>query len=157
MSVSVKSKLRSWYRSCLKVFGGAVWAPSDYCVNPSCIVLELRLGYDNDICINFFFRLDLHIMWLAGYVNYQNAIVATLSSILDSQLSRESGKFQLARWSHYVALISTMKPPTHLHPIFFLLKGRNLQVPKLRLCPVCNWSVALGCLVSVWKVSIGYP
>ena len=33
-------------------------------------------------------------------------IIATLGSILDSQLSWESGKFQLARWSHEVALLS---------------------------------------------------
>ena len=33
-------------------------------------------------------------------------IIATLGSILDSQLSWESGKFQLARWSHEVVLLS---------------------------------------------------
>ena len=33
-------------------------------------------------------------------------IIATLGSILDSQLSWESCKFQLARWSHEVALFS---------------------------------------------------
>ena len=32
--------------------------------------------------------------------------IASLGSILDSQLSWESGKFQLARWSHTVALLS---------------------------------------------------
>ena len=31
--------------------------------------------------------------------------IATLGSILNSQLSWESGKFQLARWSHRVALL----------------------------------------------------
>ena len=41
-------------------------------------------------------------------------LVATLGSILDSQLSWESGKFQLARWSHRVALFSDWDhPPTH--------------------------------------------
>ena len=33
-------------------------------------------------------------------------IIATLGSILDSQLSWESGKFQLARWSHEVVIFS---------------------------------------------------
>ena len=39
-------------------------------------------------------------------------------SILDSQLSWESGKFQLARWSHEVVWFSTWVPPTHppTHP-----------------------------------------
>ena len=39
-------------------------------------------------------------------------IIATLSSILDSQLSWESGKFKHARWSHNVALFSK-NHPTH--------------------------------------------
>ena len=38
---------------------------------------------------------------------------ATLGSILDSQLSWESGKFQLARWSHNMALLSWNHLPTH--------------------------------------------
>ena len=53
-------------------------------------------------------------------------IFATLGSILYSQLSWESGKSQLARWSHNVALFSTMKPPTHPVPIFFFDLLRNL-------------------------------
>ena len=32
------------------------------------------------------------------------AVIAILGSILDSQLSWESGKYQLARWSHRVVL-----------------------------------------------------
>ena len=40
-------------------------------------------------------------------------LVATLGSILDSQLSRESGKFQLTRWSHEVAILCRWHhPPT---------------------------------------------
>ena len=40
--------------------------------------------------------------------------IATLSSILDSQLNWESGKFQLARWSHEVVIYPkrTGHPPT---------------------------------------------
>ena len=46
--------------------------------------------------------------------------VATLGSILDSQLSWESGKFQLARWSHEVVIFSdrtawpAARPPDHM-------------------------------------------
>ena len=39
-------------------------------------------------------------------------IFATLSSILDSQQSWKSGKYQLARWSHEVVLKSLDHPPT---------------------------------------------
>ena len=47
--------------------------------------------------------------------------IATLRSIFDSQLSLESGKFQLARWGRNVALFLTRNhPPTHLQDIFFL-------------------------------------
>ena len=38
--------------------------------------------------------------------------IATLGSILDSQLSWEYGKFQLARWSHEVVLYSVRTRPT---------------------------------------------
>ena len=43
-------------------------------------------------------------------------VIATLGSILDSQLSWESGKFQLARWSHKVVIFSvrTVHPAGHL-------------------------------------------
>ena len=47
------------------------------------------------------------------------ALIATLGSILDFQLSWESGKFRLARWSHGVVLFSPIF--TYLHqfsPIF---------------------------------------
>ena len=43
-------------------------------------------------------------------------LFATLGSILESQLSWESGKFQLARWSHNVALLSWNHPPTRQPP-----------------------------------------
>ena len=39
--------------------------------------------------------------------------IATLGSILDSQLSWESGKFQLARWSHGVVLFLVRSDPTN--------------------------------------------
>ena len=44
-----------------------------------------------------------------------NKVSATLCSILDSQLCWKSGKFQLVRWSHKVALLCSWDPPpTHL-------------------------------------------
>ena len=48
---------------------------------------------------------------------HPHSYIATLGSILDSQLSWKSSKFQLARWSHKVAWFSegTTHPPTH-HP-----------------------------------------
>ena len=47
-------------------------------------------------------------------------IIATLGSILDSQLSRESCRIQLARWSHNVSLFS-WNHPTAAHPFLELL------------------------------------
>ena len=50
----------------------------------------------------------LHPLWSASYSVFDlysilcSARIATLGSILDSQLSWESGKVQLARWSHEV-------------------------------------------------------
>ena len=43
-------------------------------------------------------------------------LITTLGSIFDSQLIWESGKFQLARWSHNVALFSTRNHPPAPHP-----------------------------------------
>ena len=47
--------------------------------------------------------------------------IATLGSIFDFQLSWESGKFQLAKWSHKVVIFSvrtvrpaTRRPPDHM-------------------------------------------
>ena len=60
---------------------------------------------------------------LATYIlvsSFPCLLIATLGSILDSQLNWESGKFQLARWSHEVALFPaiTGHPPSHqaTHP-----------------------------------------
>ena len=54
-----------------------------------------------------------------GSIVQTQSIIATLGSILDSQLSWESGKFQLARWSHEVVIFSDRtvrpsdRPPGH--------------------------------------------
>ena len=52
------------------------------------------------------FRMALSLIWWP---------IATLGSILDSQLSWESSKFPLARWSHEVVLYPerTGHPPSH--------------------------------------------
>ena len=51
--------------------------------------------------------------FLSSSTNFFEAIVATLGSILDSQLCWKSYKFHLARWSHRVAWLCTWDPPTH--------------------------------------------
>ena len=56
----------------------------------------------------------------------KSVFIATLGSILDSQLSWESGKFQLARWSHEVVIFSvrTVRPagrPPDGHPTIWML------------------------------------
>ena len=55
-------------------------------------------------------------------------LVATLGSILDSQLSSESCKFQLANWSHGVALLSCYKTthPQHLYSLTFYVRCPHL-------------------------------
>ena len=54
--------------------------------------------------------------------DFQTQTFATLGYILDYQLIWESGKFQLARWSHNVALFSTQNhPSTHPPPAGHLL------------------------------------
>ena len=76
-------------------------------------------------------------------------VIATLGSILDSQLSWESGKFQLARWSHEVVLFSerTTHPPTIwiflveytplwiVCPHLLCLSPPIMCVPTYRVCP----------------------
>ena len=53
--------------------------------------------------IRFHVNLSSIFLWV---------IIATLGSILDSQLSWKSGKFQLAIWSHEVLLFSVRTNPT---------------------------------------------
>ena len=63
--------------------------------------------------------------------------ISTLFSILDSQLSWESGKFQLARWSHEVALLSDR--------IWFYLLLILREPPHPQLSFFCK---CYGCAVS---------
>ena len=68
--------------------------------------------------------------------------IATLGSILDSQPSWESGKFQLARWSHEVVIFPerTNHPPT--------LKW-NVRCPPPR--PLKHLRALCGVPTLVWK------
>ena len=77
----------------------------------------------------FIFEMCLSY-WVLGVV----CVIATLGSILDSQLSWESGKFQLARWSHEVVLFPerTTHPSTH-RPYQYLLVSPSGASPPLCL------------------------
>ena len=57
----------------------------------------------SDCIMVFILYLNMRFYW---------ANIATLGSILDTQLSWESSKFQLARWSHEVAILSHQTTPT---------------------------------------------
>ena len=63
-------------------------------------------------------------------------IIATLGSILDFQLCWKSGKFQLVRWSHNVALLSA--------GIFFHLLRmlRELTHPRHYFKCLLRWTIA---------------
>ena len=69
----------------------------------------------------------------------QSGIIATLGSILDSQLSWESGKFQLARWSHEVALFPVRNHPATRH---LSLEGLDLTIYS------ADWYPQMECAVS---------
>ena len=100
---------------------------------------------------------------------FKDTIIATLGSILDSQLSWESCKFQLARWSHEVVLFSarTDRPdPTQPDwPPSLVLKPRYYHQCSIILAYIFDhpqtrsrgflegvWTVSRGYLESVWKV-----
>ena len=81
-------------------------------------------------------------------------IIATLGSILDSQLSWESGKSQFARWNHNMALLSWNHPRTaHL---FWTHRCRGYIGGILRVSGECSDGVSWvsgGCLENVWRLS----
>ena len=76
--------------------------------------MVLGVGGNNKIYANLsYIALQFqHSFHISKHIIY--VFIATLGSILDSQLSWESGKFQLARWSQEVALfpVNTTHPPT---------------------------------------------
>ena len=85
---------------------------------------------------------------------YQNpfkgiVFIATLGSIMDSQLSWESGKFQLARWRHKVGLFPERKPP--IHPtIWIILLKKTLIWVRVVLVGVWGLSYILNLKFQVW-------
>ena len=83
------------------------------------------------------------------HVYGQCGIIATLVSILNSHLSWESGKFQLARWSHSVALLSWNHPPTNQPPTHS--PSAYLFFPIV--CNLRSWH--LVCRVNKWTCKTG--
>ena len=93
--------------------------------------------------------------------------IATLGSILDSQLSWESGKSQLARWNHEVVLFSARTDSTRpTRPPSLVLKLLYYHLWSVILAYVYDhcqtasggflegvWRVSGECLESAWKVS----
>ena len=62
-------------------------------------------------------------------------VVATLGAILDTQLSWESSKFQLARWSHRVVLVLVKNWPGPADPT---------RRVSLKMSPLCLWNMCQG-------------
>ena len=62
--------------------------------------------------------------------------IAALGSILDSPLSWEFGKFQLVRWSHRVALWSSLDHPPTTHPPTEPVGNRKVKLFLSMLCGV---------------------
>ena len=84
---------------------------------------------------------------------YSAWVIATLGSILDSQLSWESGKFQLARWSHEVVLFPerttqhkccATDPPTHSPNHMDFLDRYFVRCPH----PINECVIKFSCAVS---------
>ena len=73
------------------------------------LFIGIRVGKNLHACIDI--RHQYQIFLYQFWYQYNIGVIATLGSILDSQLSWESCKFYLAGWSHGVALFSSY--PTH--------------------------------------------
>ena len=93
---------------------------------PNLLTLSMlaRLSHRSSCCQTYY--TSYFLMTAAARLNISELghsslkPVATLGFILDSQLSWESGKFQLARWSHEVVIFSdrtghpATQPPDHM-------------------------------------------
>ena len=84
------------------------------------------------------------------------SMIATLGSILDSQLSWESGKYQLARWSHKVEIFPERKPhcqpSTHppTHPTIWISELFFVSGPhEESMCGIPPPSKGFFCAVSL--------
>ena len=98
------------------------------------------------------------ITWLFAYLH----IFATLGSILDSQLSWESGKSQLARWSHRVVLFSGLDHPPTPHPptaklFLILLCGVPTSTKYVRCPPLLVYVFSRSHLFSSSKKYVRCP
>ena len=91
----------------------------DLCFISFKVILKSTLFfYDLNFVQNFFFW-DMKLSGTSECIGTQKVYVpdlkllqrdvATLRSILNSQLSWESGKFQLARWSHRVVILGYLR------------------------------------------------
>ena len=83
-----------------------------------CFTAHFYIQFEVGIAWNFLFGEHNNILHFEINFNYVlwgrvTECIATLGSILNSELSWESGKSKLARWSHNVALFSKSHPPTH--------------------------------------------
>ena len=88
--------------------------------------------------------------------------IATLGSILDSQLSWESGKSQLARWSHRVVLFSGLDHPPTPHPptaklFLILLCGVPTSTKYVRCPPLLVYVFSRSHLFSSSKKYVRCP
>ena len=98
--------------------------------------------------INTFFNNDIQIfiknirMFIFGQLWYYKHI-ATFGSILYSQLSWESGKFQFARWSQTVALWSSLDHPPTAKLFLSMLFGVPTQISCVQ-CPHPNKACAVS-------------
>ena len=88
--------------------------------------------------------------------------IATLGSILDSQLSWESGKFQLARWSHEVVIFPERTThPDHMDFSCWIYSTMSMKYlgNVWRVSEGCLGNVrevSGRCLIGVWNVSVRF-
>ena len=83
-------------------------------------------------------------------------IIATLGSILDSQLSWESGKLQLARWSHRVVLFLVRTDPTRPTTRRVSLKSPISQLLLIRWSSNIDGSVSYHVCPLIMSVPNNY-
>ena len=117
-----------WIMCYMPWFIDLIWNCSHMCKERIYFFLKvLTLNYwSSAILKNVFIQatVELFLIWTKTHVMFQRFFhrnIATLGSILDSQLSWESGKFQLARWSHRVALWSSLDHPPPTAKLFLTM------------------------------------
>ena len=87
-----------------------------------------------------------------------NTFIATLSSILDSQLHWESSNFQLASWSHRVVILSSgTGNPASWSPDFLNVWDSVSQLSLVRSPPNFKYSLAWPNNKKNWTFNIFGP